>query len=89
MGGAVAAPLATGLLTGCQTDHATVNADGWEPSVLSAEQDHVLIEASERIMPQTDTPGAKAANVNRYIDEMLKDMYTEEDQADFKAVSIS
>ena len=43
----------------------------WKPSVFSAEQNDLVVTLTELIIPATDTPGAKAANVNRYIDLFL------------------
>jgi hypothetical protein len=40
----------------------------WEPQFFDAHQDETLIALTELIIPATDTPGAKAALVNRYID---------------------
>lgn len=46
---------------------------GWKPSVLSAEQDRTVSAIAEAIIPTTDTPGAGAAFVNRYVDAVLAD----------------
>jgi hypothetical protein len=45
----------------------------WKPKVLSAEQDETVVVLSELIIPATDTPGAKAALVNRFVDAILED----------------
>lgn len=45
----------------------------WKPSVFDAHQNETVIALTESIIPETDTPGAKAALVNRYIDLMLRD----------------
>lgn len=45
----------------------------WTPSVFDAHQNETVIALSELIIPATDTPGAKAANVNRYMDLFLRD----------------
>jgi len=45
----------------------------WTPKVLNAHQNELVIAVSELIIPQTDTPGAKAARVNEYIDAVLAD----------------
>jgi hypothetical protein len=52
----------------------------WNPSVFSAQQNELLVVLSELIMPATDTPGAKAAHVNRYIDLFLSQGPSEERQ---------
>ena len=46
---------------------------GWCPAFLSAEQDRTVIALAEAIIPATDTPGATAAFVNRYVDAVLDD----------------
>ncbi|MBL8176628.1 MAG: gluconate 2-dehydrogenase subunit 3 family protein [Bryobacterales bacterium] len=45
----------------------------WKPKVLDAHQNETVIALTELIIPATDTPGAKAAQVNRYIDLLLAD----------------
>jgi hypothetical protein len=45
----------------------------WTPKVLSAHQDQTVTTLCELIIPQTETPGAKAARVNRFIDAVLKE----------------
>lgn len=44
---------------------------GWQPVFLDAHQNETLIALSEAIIPATDTPGAKAALVNRFLDLLL------------------
>ncbi len=57
------------------TPSATIEASSttWTPSVFDRHQNETVILLSEHIIPETDTPGAKAANVNRYIDLFLRD----------------
>lgn len=43
-----------------------------------------LDEIAETIIPQTDTPGAKAAKVGAFMTVMVKDCYTEDDQRIFR-----
>jgi hypothetical protein len=49
-------------------DTAKQPAENWEPQFFDAHQDQTLIALTELIIPATDTPGAKAALVNRYLD---------------------
>ena len=50
---------------------------GWTPSVLNAHQNETVVTLTELIIPQTDTPGAKAALVNRFIDSVLSEADTQ------------
>jgi len=64
------------VLNGCKADKSV----DWKPSFFSQEQIDVLAEVAERIIPKTDTPGAKDAFVHRYMDEAVKNNYKKEDQ---------
>lgn len=46
-------------------------APGWKPVFLDEHQNETLIALSDIIIPATDTPGAKEALVNRYLDLLL------------------
>jgi hypothetical protein len=46
-------------------------AANWKPMFFDEHQNETLIVLSDLIIPVTDTPGAKAALVNRYIDLVL------------------
>jgi hypothetical protein len=46
----------------------------WAPRVLDAHQNEMVVTLSELIIPRTDTPGAKAALVNRFVDAVLEDV---------------
>src|SRR5580658_11364975 len=48
-----------------------LSAPGWKPLFLDEHQNETLIILSDLIIPATDTPGAKDALVNRYIDLVL------------------
>ena len=43
----------------------------WKPVFLDEHQNQTLIDLSDLIIPKTDTPGAKQALVNRFIDLLL------------------
>jgi glucoside 3-dehydrogenase (cytochrome c) hitch-hiker subunit len=45
--------------------------DEWRPELLSPAQGAVLAEVAETILPETDTPGAKAVRVHVFIDLAL------------------
>lgn len=53
----------------------------WKPVFFDEHQNETLVAMTDLIIPDTDTPGAKAALVNRYIDAALN----EEDPAKGKS----
>lgn len=73
VGGTLSASTLAGVLGGCQAPHSTT----WHPQVLSKAQNESLIALTDRMVPETDTPGAKAALVNRFIDSMLAEWHTD------------
>ena len=82
MGGTLSAPLVASVLNGCQ---ASPSAEPWTPVTLSTEQSELVAHLSEMIIPETDTPGARAAQVNRFIDLLLTDWYPVEGKQHFMA----
>jgi len=76
MGGVVSAPAIMGVLKGC----AAKPSIDWKPVFLSQDQGILVSEVAEIIIPKTDTPGAKDTGVPGFIDLMLKDVYSKEDQ---------
>ncbi len=50
---------------------------------LNPHQNATVTTISEIIIPQTDTPGAKAARVNEFIDLILTEWYDEEEKSIF------
>jgi len=68
------------VLNGCKADPST----DWKPSFFTQDQISMLAEVAERIIPKTDTPGAKDALVHRYMDDAVRWNYTEEEQVLFK-----
>lgn len=79
MGGAVSAPAIMGILKGCKAKPAI----DWNPTFLTPEQGLLVSQVSEIIIPKTDTPGAKEAGVPGFIDQLLKEVYSKEDQDKF------
>lgn len=51
-------------------------ATGSSPRALTSVQYEMVIQAAERIIPRTDTPGATDAGVADFIDVMLADWYS-------------
>jgi hypothetical protein len=54
----------------------------WKPQFLDDHQNQTLIAFSDILIPVTDTPGAKAALVNRFLDQLLA-VETHETQRSF------
>jgi len=50
---------------------------------LNPQQNGMVTTISEIIIPQTDTPGAKAARVNEFIDLILTEWYDDEEKSIF------
>lgn len=51
----------------------TAAASGWKPLLFDAHQNETVATVADLIIPTTDTPGARAAKVNEYIDLILHD----------------
>lgn len=79
MGGVISAPAIMGVLNGC-TAKPTID---WKPSFLTEDQGILITQVSDIIIPKTDTPGAKDVGVPGFIDVMVKDIYSKEDQDRF------
>lgn len=74
--GAAASPLWVQELTALARTRVgthTAAAGNWTPTVFTARQNDAVVALTELIIPETDTPGAKAAMVNRFIDQVLAD----------------
>ena len=61
-----------------QASEAVAAQAEWKPIFFDEHQNETVIELTELIIPATDTPGAKEAQVNRLIDLMLNE--SEKDQ---------
>jgi hypothetical protein len=60
---------------------------GWKPAFLDDHQNDTLIALSDAIIPETDTPGAKTALANRFIDDLLAAETREEQQSFLNSLS--
>ncbi|MGB9466675.1 MAG: gluconate 2-dehydrogenase subunit 3 family protein [Candidatus Acidiferrum sp.] len=58
-------------------------ASGYALRTLNPHQNATVVLMSEIIIPETDTPGAKGARVNEFIDVILTEWATEEDRKSF------
>jgi hypothetical protein len=75
LGGVLSAPAIAGVLAGCDSR----SADGkWR--ALTSDQGELVTTIAEHIIPETDTPGARAAGVPAFIDKMLAGHYGDDDR---------
>jgi hypothetical protein len=56
---------------------------GWQPQFFSQAQAQTVSALAETILPRTDTPGARDLQVDRFIDVMVKNIFSEKDQQAF------
>ncbi len=68
---------ATAILTGCAPDHQIEGLD------FNPEDIAFLDEVGDTIIPETNTPGAKAVGIGSFIVMMVKDTYDAEQQKTF------
>jgi hypothetical protein len=55
----------------------------YKPRTLNPQQDATVVAMIDLIIPATDTPGAKAARVNDFIDVILTEWATDSERQDF------
>lgn len=82
MGGTLSAPVLAAVLNGARP---AIGKAQWTPRSLSPEQNELVTTIAELIIPETDTPGAKAARVNEFIDLLLTEWLPAEDKDRFMA----
>jgi len=70
-----------------QQAHAALDASVHRHSFKSLDphENDLVVIVSELIIPETDTPGAKAALVNEFVDVMLTEWFTEDERRRFKS----
>lgn len=80
VGGALSAPTLGAILAGCRAEPLVSD---WRPQVFDGDQLDLLGALVERIIPATETPGAREAGVPIFIDKMLHDWVDPEDRVRF------
>ena len=91
IGGAVGATALAGvsperLLAIGRGLHDRVSARSAPPQALAAldeHQAHTVAAIAEHIIPETDTPGARAARVEEFIDLLLADWFDDDERVEF------
>ena len=84
LGCAISAPTLAGVLS-TATRRAWTASPQWAPRTLSAAQLELVATVAEHIIPETDTPGARAAGVHRFVDALLSDHYATAERDRFVA----
>ena len=80
LGGSLAGPALAGSVLR-KSAAAALTPAGYTPRALSPEQLEQVATIAEHIIPATDTPGARAAGVHRFIDTMLAEYYSSDERA--------
>src|SRR5258706_12007993 len=80
MAGGVLPALPTDLFAFFQGAHP---ASGYALRTLNPHQNDTVVTMIDQIIPATDTPGAKAARVNEFIDVILTEWANDEERRNF------
>src|SRR5437879_12036386 len=72
------------LLTAVEHAHARVTASRKQIGAFTAQDIALLDEVADTILPETKTPGAKAAKVGPFMAVMVTDTYDEQQQGIFR-----
>src|SRR5213080_5160882 len=80
MAGGVLPALPTNLFAFFRGAHP---AAGYALRTLNPHQNDTVVAMIDQIIPATDTPGAKGARVNEFIDVILAEWATEEERQNF------
>jgi hypothetical protein len=77
--------LAASTIAGAQSSTAWLDpsVSHWAAKTLSAEQLELVATMAEHILPRTDTPGARDAGVERFVDSILTDYYADAERQRF------
>ena len=79
LGYTISVPSLISIFESCN-NHPT---EKWQPQFLSADQANIISELAETILPKTKTPGAKDINLDRFIDKMIAEVLSKDDQQSF------
>jgi len=80
LGYTIAVGTSAAIMQGCKAEPII----DYTPEYLTMDQLKDVMHLAERIIPQTDTPGAMAAGVHTFIDKTVSRFWEREDQEKFK-----
>lgn len=80
LGYAVSAPVVAAFLDGCKARPAL----NYKPVFFTEDEARMVAEIAEIILPRTDTPGAKDVGVPGFIDALIGEVYSSEEQDKFR-----
>jgi hypothetical protein len=78
-------PVFSSPLAGFFREAQTQTGPGYKLRTLNPHQNAAVVVLTDLIIPETDTPGAKAARVNEFIDVILTEWATEAERLNFLA----
>lgn len=79
MGTALSASTIAGIMQGCSSKPELA----WTPVLFSEDQAALVTMMAETIIPRTGTPGARDVGVPLFIEQMVKDVYSEDERGRF------
>ena len=79
MGYTISVPSVISIFNSCNSNSSLK----WQPQFFSSGQATVIGELAETILPRTKTPGAKDLKIDRFIDKIIKQVFSQEDQQVF------
>jgi gluconate 2-dehydrogenase gamma chain len=84
LGGTLSAPTIAAVLAGCGERQSAAKPP-WTPRTLTPDQRAMVAAIADAIIPETETPGARAAQVDQFVDTLLSDHFSAEDRERFLA----
>jgi hypothetical protein len=80
LGYTVSVPVLAAFLDGCKAKPEL----NYKPIFFTEDEARMVAEIAEIILPRTDTPGAKDAGVPGFIDALIGEVYSPEEQGRFR-----
>jgi hypothetical protein len=78
LGGVVFAPNILGVLNGC-----TATPGDWSPTLFSNDQARLVTALADVILPADDSPAASELGVPQFIETMVDEVYSDDQQQEF------